>query len=188
MSRPRNLLEELCVLFLDIDGVLACTRSSIVVAGRPSINGEMIGDGMPHSLEPSCLARFDPVSLGLVREVCKETKCDVVLSSSWRVESPYSPGQFARRLDLPIIDFTPRLVGCRGDEIQDWLLNHREYAHYAILDDSADMLASQTEHLVKVSPNNGVLFEDYIALLDILRGKLGGRRAFTQINSLEWED
>lgn len=66
MNRPRSLLEELCVLFLDIDGVLACTRSSIVVAGRPSINGEMIGDGMPHSLEPSCLARFDPVSLGLV--------------------------------------------------------------------------------------------------------------------------
>jgi hypothetical protein len=106
------------VLFLDIDGVLNCSKTA-----NPK--------KLPYVIEPHLLERLKTV---LVR-----TGAIVVLSSTWR----YDPaGLFsARRYGLPFEDVIPDIPGKpRRDEIRAWLAPHSEVKRYAVLDDDDDEL------------------------------------------------
>src|SRR5882672_9208221 len=104
------------VLFLDIDGVLNSHRTATVQGGPSEFGGAPVGDGFPHDFSEKGLKKFDPVAVALVRQLCIETQCSIVLSFSWRIM--FTPHECANGLDLPIFDRTPSLPGVRGEEIK----------------------------------------------------------------------
>lgn len=111
------------LLFLDIDGVVNCKTTVQRHEG-------FIG--------------IDPKLAEFVKRIIKETGCEVVLSSTWRLSE--RGRNHVRERVCDFIDVTSRSAsGFRGAEIQDWLLKNmqgKEY-RYAILDDASDFYPSQ---------------------------------------------
>jgi hypothetical protein len=106
------------IVFLDIDGVLNCKRTS-----NPR--------KLPYIVDPPLLERF--------RHVLAQTRAEVVLSSTWR----YDPaGLFsARHWGIPFIDVIPDIPHQpRRDEILAWLKGHGDVDRFAVLDDEDDEL------------------------------------------------
>lgn len=146
------------VLFLDIDGVLVTTRSSVALGGTP------------RTLSPDDLARFDPCAVALVRKLCDETGVQVVVTSDWRDHHDWA--DIGRALELPVVGATPATAdiraSCRGEEIQAWLDAHPDVREWAILDDRGDMLEHQLPRLVQTEFEDGVLWRHYRTLMHML--------------------
>lgn len=139
------------VLFLDIDGV--CNSADWVQRGNNPWNGT------------------DPELVKLVRRIINETKCDVVLSSTWRL---YAESRATVKRDVcHYIDVTKdmqagekRGVVDRGYEVREWLERHPQYKCYAILDDDADFFPEQW--LFKTTWQHGITEEIAQAVIDHL--------------------
>lgn len=138
------------VLFLDIDGV--CNSAEWAKAGNSLWHGT------------------SPELVKLVQRIIKETKCDVVLSSTWRL---YPEARAVVKRDVcHFIDCTKdmqagakRGVVERGIEVQEWLDRH-EVEQYAILDDDADFLPGQW--LFKTTWEKGITEDIAQAVIDHL--------------------
>lgn len=121
------------VLFLDIDGV--CNSATYAEARfKKTGKGGLLG--------------IDPVPAELVRRIVKETGCEIVLSSTWRLY-PNARDQ-VRRDVCGFIDCTRNLQAGeqngrveRGVEVKDWLERHPEVTAHAIVDDDSDFLPDQ---------------------------------------------
>jgi len=108
------------VIFLDIDGVLNCTRTE-----NPR--------KFPYIVDPVLLARFT--------RLIDLTGAEVVLSSTWR----YDPaGVFsAKYYGVPFIDVTPDMPNRpRREEVLSWLKQHPEVERFIVIDDEDDQLDS----------------------------------------------
>lgn len=160
------------IIFLDIDGVLNSRRSAYGLGG------------MPHRLDRDHLRLFDPVAVGLIRNLCTETVAQIVLSSSWRILHKWAAVGSA--LNLPIIGETPRgsfmrtasgfeieIGQTRGHEIAAWMQANGTPDSYAIVDDDSDMLPEQMPYFVKTSHDEGLLYAQYEALLKLLSPEHG---------------
>jgi HAD domain in Swiss Army Knife RNA repair proteins len=109
------------ILFLDIDGVANNINTTQRHMG-------FIG--------------IDPIMAGRVKRIIRETNCEVVLSSAWRIGAD-SRDEVRKRV-CGFIDITPNNVdGFRGSEINAWLAKHADVTRYAILDDSNDFYPDQ---------------------------------------------
>ena len=139
------------VIFLDIDGVLNSVKTCVATGGYP--------------MELTQRSGFDWIAIRLLQRLCDSSGIQVVLSSAWRLHHDFR--DVAKTFDLPIIDRTPSLLGCRGDEIQYWLDNHAEVTHYAILDDDSDMLPQQKPYFVHTSGFEGFTWANYVRLCEI---------------------
>jgi len=121
------------VLFLDIDGV--CNSAEYAEARfKKTGKGGLLG--------------IDKKLAEKIRRIIKETGCEVVLSSTWRLY-PNARDQ-VRRDVCGFIDVTPNFqAGAqngrteRGYEVQHWLDQHQDVEIYAILDDDSDFLKDQ---------------------------------------------
>lgn len=132
------------VLFLDIDGV--CNSAETF------------------KKDPNAYFPIDPYMAFLVGRIEMNTCCKVVLSSAWR-HHPESVEHVKKRI-VPIFDLTksiPIAGGAemceRGKEIKEWLDRHPEVTHYAILDDSSDMLPEQEPNFFKTNWQEGLTTE-----------------------------
>ncbi len=144
------------ILFLDIDGVICSIRSAVAFGGYP------------WKVDKSNIDKFDIVAINLIRKICEETDTKIILSSIWRLSEGYEA--LSKSLNLPMIGQTPslHLSRRRGEEINQWLLEHPEISQYVIVDDDTDMLENQLSHFVKVDSRNGLSFENYDQILRIL--------------------
>lgn len=126
------------ILFLDIDGVVNCATTMQRHRG-------FIG--------------IDPVMAFMVGKIQLDTGCEVVLSSTWRLDERSRAE--VRKQVVKFIDCTPnhRHETNRGGEIQAWLDAHPEVTKYAILDDDSDMLPSQIPNFFKTSWQTGITEE-----------------------------
>jgi len=126
------------VLFLDIDGVVNCATTMQRHCG-------FIG--------------IDPYMAFIVGKIQLDTGCEVVLSSTWRLDEKSRAE--VRKQVVKFIDCTPsNYPGTqRGDEIQAWLDAHPEVTKYAILDDNSDMLESQLPNFFQTSWEKGITEE-----------------------------
>lgn len=156
------------ILFLDIDGVLNSSRTAVIHGTKP--DGTLTGLGYPHDLSLKSMRKFDPIAIGLIRQLCYETNCKIVLSSTWRIS--FAVEECTKAFNLPFIDKTPKvLFGRRGLEIQEWLEKHSDILKYAIVDDDSDMLESQLPYFVKVDGTEGLSYKNYQSLKEILMEK-----------------
>jgi len=114
-------------LFLDIDGVLN---------NKPFLQKVQSG------------TELDPRNVMYFNHIITQTKCKVVVSSSWRLFHTWS--DLLTVLHIQGVD-TRTFIGQtkdskyimnRGEEIQDYLDNNRNILEYVILDDEKDHLAS----------------------------------------------
>src|SRR5580704_14598170 len=106
------------VIFLDIDGVLNCKKTS-----NPR--------KLPYVVDRRLLAKF--------KQLIERTGAKVVLSSTWR----YDPaGVFsAKHWGIPFMDLTPDLPKRpRRDEILAWLKKHPRVTRFVVIDDEDDEL------------------------------------------------
>ena len=145
------------VLFLDIDGVLNSQRTYLAFGGYP------------HGYDAKNLAMLDPVGLTLIRRIVKASGASVVLSSSWRIIHDWF--ELGNALDLPIMGKTPHGSPNgheRGHQIADWLADHIEVTHYAIVDDDSDMLEHQKPYFVHTSGFDGFTWANAEKLAKVL--------------------
>lgn len=114
--------KQLKILFLDIDGVANCAKTTQRHRG-------FIG--------------IDPYMAFLIGKIQLDTDCQFVLSSSWRFFNDDGIKEIEKQI-AKMFDVTPdSTTGFRGDEIIAWLKNHPEVTKYAILDDNSDFYPDQ---------------------------------------------
>lgn len=135
------------ILFLDIDGV--CNNQE--------------------SFKNPIMDPIDPVMAARVRKIIKETGCQVILSSSWRLHIDLRDK--VRKEVCEFILTTPYMPAIRGEEIKRCLNSKPEFAkaRYAILDDSSDFLPDQP--LFKTEWTVGLTNEIMQQVIDYLNAK-----------------
>jgi hypothetical protein len=106
------------VIFLDIDGVLNCTKT-------PNARK------FPYVVDKKLLARL--------QKLLDRTGAKVVLSSSWRLDPIGLLA--AKHWAVPFIDVCPDMPkSARRREVLRWLSRHPQVTRYAIIDDEDDGL------------------------------------------------
>lgn len=187
------------VLFLDLDGVLNNSASTLAKIGKLVMSDrqrrcyEILlqhfrSDDMPYGPEFAILTN-DPVAVGLLNRCLRETEAKVVISSSHRNNfTRYDTGLMHGSMDHiallriffgalgviedPIIDVTQKYDGAiRGHEIQNWLDGHPEVESYVILDDGKDFYPHQ-EH-VWCDPKFGFHHKEFVETCLKLGSKQG---------------
>ncbi len=112
------------IIFLDIDGV--------ILSGN---------DLRKHGRRYLC-----PDRVKMINDLCEKTGAKVVISSSWRIIENIK--LFFECFDLHDDWRTDNGKGCRGDQIERWINDHRVLS-YVIFDDDSDMLETQKGNFIK---------------------------------------
>jgi len=121
------------VIFLDIDGVVNNKRT------KENFQGFMT---------------VDPAMAAVVQRIVRNTGCEIVLLSSWRL---FQNGRDkVERKICKFADITPILHAPRGYEIKVWLTRHPEIEHYAILDDAGSILPEQRANFFETTWGSGL--------------------------------
>lgn len=161
---------KLKVVFLDFDGVL--NSHAFMLA------------------KPSSIVGLDPVAVGRVNRLLRETDAEVVVSSTWRhgrsltqLRETLAERGFVGKMrgTTPHQSFTLSSSGVietarvRGHEIQAWLDGAPDYdldiESFVILDDDSDM-AHLMDRLVKTTFANGLTDADVDRAIEMLRKPL----------------
>lgn len=154
------------VVFLDIDGVV----NTFQFYKEPPINIpkeklKFIDGYYVDICSESDLRVSNTQAMILLDRLCHKYNLKIVISSTWRFQynkcckALYNSGL---EEDIEIIGHTPHLGTERGYEIQSYLQLHPEITNYIILDDDADMLPNQINHLILTNNYIGFNFNDYI--------------------------
>lgn len=139
------------VIFLDIDGVVNC-----------------------NSTKERCrnIVGVEQDKIALVKQIVEATGAKIVLSSTWRLDSPvfengrtvnagdfeYLVGEFAKQ-GLEFFDVTPSHPDqWRGREILEWLSRAEEPVEgYVVIDDDVfDIITECKGHVLITSPETGL--------------------------------
>lgn len=153
------------IVFLDFDGVIITHR---VVAAYPEKG----------------IYGFDPIAIGMLNRLpVLDKTVRFVLSTSWRRGSAVRDYLTIAGFKGPYFDKfegqgrginsswkTQHLPsGHRGEEIQDWLDTYKEYVtHYAVLDDSKDMLPGQSDNWISCDYHDGLSYDNFRKLKQVL--------------------
>jgi len=155
-------MKDVIILFLDIDGVLCTSRSHYAFGDKGGLK-----------------LAWDVTCCQMIRRLCMDYKCKLVISSVWRKPNRFSV--FRQYLcTYGLIDhtysslfkdpwyrefvpgdwMTPVVSKCqthreRGTEIREWLKKHPKVKHYLIIDDSNDMFRYQMPYLVLTDCDEG---------------------------------
>jgi len=138
-------LESMKIIFLDIDGVVTSARDN----GFRDFNLHVI-----HWL----------------RFLCQESGAKIVISSTWR----HSHGkEFWQTIFGEYLHEDWRTPDCggtaiRGDEINQWVQEQTVPVKVLIIDDDSDFHDYQKKGFIKTDPMNGMLFESFMQLRDLL--------------------
>jgi hypothetical protein len=114
------------VIFLDFDGVLATedyTESLL-------ITGQKTKDKFGTLFTPNCIEQLN--------WIINQTNAKIIITSSWK--NYLSLWDFIRmwryrKISGMIIGVTPSVSIYRGEEIDQWLCNHKGIINYVIIDD-----------------------------------------------------
>jgi hypothetical protein len=144
------------ILFLDFDGVLNSTRSSLVQNG------------------------FDNLSVKLLYKFLKENDVKVVISSAWRyswtiedLRYIFEQTHLWEDASDIIIDMVGTEPATRGWQIDGWIFRYEKETgnnvKFVILDDRDDM-EPYMHRLVKTDMDDGLLYKHYQQLLEKMNG------------------
>jgi len=159
------------VIFLDIDGVL---NPKWWERKKPA---DRFG------------CAFAPKTISCLAKIVKETKAEIVISSSWKLMGLQTLQDMWKERKLPgnIIDITPNYMSdelllnagmsdsdidgldIRGIEIKGWLVLHGDdVSNYVIIDDMDDILSEQQTHFVQTDPEFGITNDDVKRVVHLL--------------------
>lgn len=148
-------------LFLDIDGVICTARAGYMTN--------------PHNV----WRNFDPVAIGMIRNLCDEFFLKLVASSTWRIGG----GEI---IDLRTVLSTHGLpehyffsgnkwkterLKDRAEEIDTWLNKHNHIKRYIILDDDNSFKNTPLEkRFIQTHPEDGMTTLNYRNAVSKLKG------------------
>ncbi len=160
----------MCVVFLDIDGVL---------------NNRLHLLGLVGLCRSDFRLMIDPEKVELLNMILRATGAVIVVSSSWRHGRSLDELRMIladRGLRGDVIDVTPDasvLKGpaphggwMRGHEIEAWLDAHPTHSEFVVLDDDDDMAGVQ-DHLIQTSFDDGLTLEHVEQAIKVLGGRCG---------------
>jgi hypothetical protein len=155
------------IIFLDFDGVICNPATNLAVGDNTA-------------------SYIDPVSCGLIKQLCIEFNCRIVISSSWRILYNQYAIQAILGAACPALGRymysddrwkTGSRKGCtleergRGKEILDWINTYStEFNNFVILDDDSDM-EPLLDNFVKTDCYDGFRFAHFLKARDILLDK-----------------
>lgn len=160
-------------IFLDFDGVLNTENNLKTLREQ----------GYP--LSDKYGPYFDPTSVANLAAIIEQTKAEIVISSTWKIDGLDIMKKMWVERSLPgkVIDITPSdifkmkeidfsnpddFVG-RGQEIQQWIgQNGSTKDKYVILDDFDDMLQSQKPLFIQIDPRIGITENNAQNAIEIL--------------------
>lgn len=157
-------------LFLDIDGVLNCDRTTFAynkIVHSGIIKHKLLTDVRPLN------SFFDPIAVMLLKQAQLQLNFKIVISSTWRYtlridEFSIMFAEYGWDTTDIIIGATGTEHGKRGEQIKNWLdSNGIEAYQYAIIDDDSDMLPAQQRHFVHTSNRNGLDADAYLKIFEI---------------------
>lgn len=129
------------IIFLDFDGVLNTERHQ----ARLAVEGKVAKD--------EWVPLFDPQAVANLQKILEATDARIVITSTWRYI--HSPGNLRkmwieRGLPGKIFGFLPSDSFCmtRGEEIEDWLRDHK-CDHFVIIDDVDEFTSAQHDGLLR---------------------------------------
>lgn len=133
------------IIFLDVDGVLTSMRC----------NGYY---------------DFDLWAVTFLRWACEKSGAKIVMSSAWR-NMPDAQEIFTKTFGEYLHeDWRTGVSATRGDEIDEWLVEHPDTDNFVIIDDTIQGLENHVTWLVFTSLDDGLLFRhmrDIKAMLGI---------------------
>lgn len=137
------------IIFLDFDGVMDTGYYDMM----------LLRQGLPECDEYGVV--FDPQCVANLCTIIKNTKADIVVTSSWKYLMSYKQlleMWSARGLPGFITDMTPNVSNHRGNEIDAWLKECECGCEYVIIDDlcAANFNIHQLPFLITVNPYNGL--------------------------------
>ena len=163
------------ILFLDFDGVLNTER------WHKQVDENSLQDKYGYAFDPGAVENLD--------KILNETGAEIVVSSSWKFMGLAKMQDMWKDRKLPgkVIGITPNsvsdefllnadldnmdLMPIRGQEVKEWFTLHgKDVSHYAILDDTYDVLKEQEPHFVCIDPNVGITKDDAEKAIAILNG------------------
>lgn len=148
------------IIFLDVDGVLNSLRNVMAYGGYPWPNGGHRKD--PKQKEEN----LDPIAIGMIRSICKETGAKVVLHSTWRIH--VDAVKFGEKYGLPVIGATDDKAS-KNRSIVLWLEANKPEKFVVIDDDNMAWPGpGNMPEQVFTDPRNGFLLEDYRKALEML--------------------
>lgn len=133
--RFESLGRDTPVIFLDIDGVLACDRQFFTNRRRlHSRNPEAADLGVPYLFDPGCVARLN--------QLVERTGAAIVLTSDWRLRWDLAGmarvfalnGVSRAPADATGEEYLPGLEECRAAEIYGYVDEHA-LARWVAIDD-----------------------------------------------------
>jgi hypothetical protein len=152
------------IIFLDFDGVIVNPETCVA-------EGERGG-----------YSYFDPISTRLVKRLCEENNCRIVVSSSWRLL--YNDSVVMQTLLSAVCPNlgnymyqdsrwrTKSLATQRGEEILQWTKDYEgTFDKFVILDDDSDMNPFM-DRLVHTNPYQGFRMKDFIKAKELLREEI----------------
>lgn len=161
------------ILFLDLDGVLNTFDNLFSMSVIEKLTGKPSMDSYGHLFDDRCVNWLEYIILN--------TKCKIVISSTWRRSGLDNMKKMWEERNLPgeVIDITPTIVdkiiidkykpnninADRGYEIQQWIDNN-DIETYCIVDDDSDMLSHQ--NFVKVDGKFGLEYISSNKIINIL--------------------
>lgn len=171
------------VLFLDVDGVLNSTRSTLARTGPLRSHAARLAfdelltvyhedESIPYGPKFT-LETIDTTAVGLVNRLLDKSEAHLVISSSHRgylldFGQTYRGEKHMQRLNLyfaamgithEICDITPRIYQTRGHDVEAWLEAHPGVDRHVCLDDASDFHSHH--NLVKCDPKVGFSSENY---------------------------
>lgn len=169
------------LIFLDIDGVLNSIRSCIALKGYSlPVSLNLKPRHQFTDVNDDLIAEFDPVAVGMLRELVKRTGAEIVISSTWRLGADFD---YFKKIfshynweDFPIIGITPDLRETgkriwRGEEVQAWIDEfEKDGTHkvekYICIDDDGDFKPAMP--LVQTDGKDGFSYANFEIALHLL--------------------
>ena len=158
------------IAFLDFDGVLIPKTFSKFLTQMENLS---FGDS---SSKDEFGEYFYPPCVDNLLALHKEKNISIVFSTNWRNDIEHSKfiESFKKRIDIPIIGFTPKIdpkVGNRGNEIDSFLSKFKHKVDkYVIIDDMGEkkFLPNQLNNLVTCNETFGFTKSNLKKAIEIL--------------------
>lgn len=151
------------IIFLDIDGVLNCSKTFDESSGIKKAYNQLLKDKTDyHLLLQETLLDIDIDKLSLLKNITDLTDAKIVISSSWRLLRLYPlVEEYLITYGLPVVGTTKKMKN-RGEEINNFI-EENQVKRYVILDDEIfeDFTEEQKYNLVKTSFYLEGLNEEY---------------------------